>query len=149
MVLPHLPACKFHKHPILINHLLSASCWTLSALRPTGLWYQSPHKTPPNGFNGSLQSCNLKSHPRVEALPRTLSQLELQIAVTWDFPALFKSGYRSAQFGDVNTVTSLYCFYFFSFNNCILKLSNNLLWKIEIVYLSVMNVFFCQQILWT
>ena len=31
-----------------------------------------------------------------------------------------KSGYRPAQFDDVYTVTSLYCF--FSFNDCILKL---------------------------
>ena len=40
-----------------------------------------------------------------------------------DFPALFKSGYRSAQFGDVYAVIFLYCFYLSSFNYYILKLS--------------------------
>ena len=60
----------------------------------------------------------------VDAPPGTLSQERLQIAMTWDFPALLKSGCRLlAPSGDVYAVTSLYCFHFLSFNDCILKLS--------------------------
>ena len=42
--------------------------------------------------NAELPS--LTSHPqsRVEVLPGTLSQLGLQMSVTWNLPALFKSG---------------------------------------------------------
>ena len=65
----------------------------------------------------------------MDAPPGTLSQLELRIAVIQDFPMLLKSRYRLAQFGDVYIVTSLYCFYFFSFNECMLKLSQIILHK--------------------
>ena len=34
-------------------------------------------------------------------LPRTFSPAGLQIAVTWDFPALFEAGCWLAQLGDV------------------------------------------------
>ena len=80
----------------------------------------------PGIINGSPQNCNLKSHPwgrrtyYLGLFPNKDSRLLLMRA----FPALFKSGYRMlAQVGDVYAVTSLYCFYFFSFNDCILRLS--------------------------
>ena len=53
-----------------------------------------------------------------------------------DFSALFKSGCWLAQFADECAVTFLCCFYFSSFNDCILKLSqiNNPLLNTETVY---------------
>ena len=53
----------------------------------------------------------------------------LQIAVIWDFPA-FKSGCTfSVQVGDVYAITFSCCFYF-SFNDCILKLNQTILYLI-------------------
>ena len=48
-----------------------------------------------------------------------------------DFPVLFSSGCQLTQFGDVYAVACLYCFYFFSLNDCILK-SNYLLLKLKL-----------------
>lgn len=48
-----------------------------------------------------------------------------------DFPAPFKSGCRLTQFGDTCAVTFLYCL--FSLNDCMLKLSQVIYKKIEIV----------------
>lgn len=45
----------------------------------------------------------------------------LQTAVNEELYSAVKSGYKSTQFGEVYTVTSLYWFYFFSFNECILS----------------------------
>ena len=45
-----------------------------------------------------LQSWSL-TH-RAEALPGAFPQLELQIAVTWDFPVLFESGCQRIQLGE-------------------------------------------------
>ena len=42
-------------------------------------------------YKWELPDCNLKPHCGVDALPEALSQLRLQVAVTWDFPALFES----------------------------------------------------------
>ena len=43
-----------------------------------------------------------------------------------EFPVLFNSDCWLAKCGDICAVISLYCFYVFSFNDCILK-SNNLI----------------------
>ena len=53
----------------------------------------------------------------MDAPPRTLSRLGLQIVVILAFEAMFTFGCKLAQFGVVYTVTSVYCFYFFSFND--------------------------------
>ena len=55
-----------------------------------------------------------------------------RLLLTWKFPALFKSRCRLlSQFGNVHTITSLYCFYFFSFNAHILKLTQKSIKKLK------------------
>ena len=60
----------------------------------------------------------------MDALLSTLSQLGLQIAIIWDFPALFKSGCR-CQLNLVMYTLLLLSIVSISFpsNDCILKLS--------------------------
>ena len=73
---------------------------------------------------------------RVDAVPGTFSWLGFQIAVNQGLPStVLKSGCRSAQFGDVCAVTLFYCFHFSSFNDCMLKLSQIILYYILKLYI--------------
>ena len=65
-----------------------------------------------------------------------------RLLLTSDFPELFNECW-SAQFGDVCAVTSLYCFYFFSFNNCIFKLIQMIVFKKVKLLVCVMSGVFC------
>ena len=79
-----------------------------------GLW--------PGDYKQGLERQQSDLTRGVDALPGTFSQLELRTAVTWDFPALFKSGCRQIQFGDLCIIALFCCFYFlFSFNVSTLK----------------------------
>ena len=79
-----------------------------------GLW--------PGDYKQGLERQQSDLTRGADALPETFSQLELRTAVTGDFPALFKSGCRQIQFGDVCIIALFCCFYFlFSFNVSTLK----------------------------
>ena len=59
----------------------------------------------------------------VDAQPGILSQLGARLTLR-DFPGMEKSGCRlGTHLGDVCALTPLCCFYFFSFETCMLKLS--------------------------
>ena len=86
-------------------------------------------------------------------LPETFSQWELWTPVTWDFPALFKSGghlvmyvllLSSAVSIDVCTIALLCCFFVFCFpcNVSTLQVDSPLL-SICIVYLYTTSDLFC------
>ena len=82
----------------------------------------------------------------MDAPPRTLSWLGLQIVVILAFEAMFTFGCKLAQFGVVYTVTSVYCFYFFSFNDWILKLAQIIFFKkVEIACLCVTSGSFVNE----
>ena len=98
----------------------------------------------PGMINRSPQNCNLKSHLwGGHSAGGPFPSWDSKLLLTRDLPSLFKSGYRLAQLGDAYAITRLYYFYFFSFNDCILKSSQIIFYKnLKIVYLCVVNGFF-------
>ena len=75
-------------------------------------------------YKWALPGLRFEVHPWVDAPPRTFSQLGLQVAVSKGLPSAVQVWMEVlAQSGGVYIVTSLCCFYFFSLNDCILKVS--------------------------
>ena len=70
--------------------------------------------------------------------PRLFPNWDSTLLFTRDFPVLFNSGCWSVRFGDVCAINSLYCFYCFYFNDCILKLS-------QIIYKNSNCSFVCTE----
>ena len=66
--------------------------------------------------------------------------LDSKLLLKKDLTALFKSGCRSAPFGDIYAVTFLYCF--FSFNACVLKLSK-IIYETLKLFMCVISGFSC------
>ena len=85
-------------------------------------------------YRWELPGLQSEVHPWVDAPPRAFFQLGLQTAVKAGLPSAVQVWTDMlAQFGDVHIVTSRYCFYFFSLNDYILKVSQIIYKKLKLL----------------